>query len=74
MSTASNVTIIPAKVQTEINRDKYHQLRVDPITQTHADLSKEELDRNGITDRILRLSVGIEGAEDLIADLEAVLK
>ena len=37
-------------------------------------LSKEELDRNGITDRILRLSVGIEGAEDLIADLEAVLK
>ena len=28
MSTASNVTIIPAKVQTEINRDKYHQLRV----------------------------------------------
>ena len=45
-----------------------------PITQTHADLSKEELDRNGITDRILRLSVGIEGAEDLIADLEAVLK
>ena len=45
-----------------------------PITQTHADLSKEKLDRNGITDRILRLSVGIEGAEDLIADLEAVLK
>ena len=45
-----------------------------PITQTHADLSKEELDRNGITDRILRLSVGIEGAEDLIADLEVVLK
>lgn len=28
MSTASNVTIIPAKAQTEINRDKYHQLRV----------------------------------------------
>ena len=28
MSTASNVTVIPAKAQTEINRDKYHQLRV----------------------------------------------
>ena len=28
MSTAPNVTIIPAKAQTEINRDKYHQLRV----------------------------------------------
>ncbi len=28
MSIAPNVTIIPAKAQTEINRDKYHQLRV----------------------------------------------
>lgn len=28
MPTASNVTIIPAKVQTAENRDKYHQLRV----------------------------------------------
>jgi len=28
MSTASNVTIIPAKAQTAENRDKYHQLRV----------------------------------------------
>lgn len=28
MSTAPNVTIIPAKVQTTQNRDKYHQLRV----------------------------------------------
>ena len=33
-----------------------------PITQTHADLSREELDRNGITDMIIILSVGIEGA------------
>ena len=28
MSTAPNVTVIPAKVQTTENRDKYHQLRV----------------------------------------------
>ena len=28
MSTAPNVTVIPAKVQTAENRDKYHQLRV----------------------------------------------
>lgn len=41
-----------------------------PITQTHAAVPKEQLARNGVTDRILRLSVGIESAEDLILDLE----
>lgn len=41
-----------------------------PITQTHADVPAEALAKNGITDRILRLSVGIEGIEDLIHDLE----
>lgn len=41
-----------------------------PVTQTHADVSKEVLDKNGITDCVLRLSVGIEHVADLIADLE----
>lgn len=41
-----------------------------PITQTHADVPPEILAKNGITDRVLRLSVGIENAHDLIADLE----
>ena len=41
-----------------------------PITQTHADVPPELLAKNGITDRVLRLSVGIEDAEDLIADFE----
>lgn len=40
-----------------------------PVTQTHADVPKDKLLANGITDRILRLSVGIEGKDDLIADL-----
>lgn len=43
-----------------------------PITQTHADVPAEELERNGITDRILRVSVGIEGVDDLIEELEQV--
>ena len=43
-----------------------------PITQTHADVPKEALAANGITDRILRLSVGIESDEDLIRELERV--
>lgn len=44
-----------------------------PKTQTHADLSEEERLSVGITDRILRLSIGIENVEDLIKDLADVL-
>ncbi len=43
-----------------------------PITQTHADVPKEVLAANGITDRILRLSVGIESTEDLLEELRSV--
>lgn len=41
-----------------------------PATQTHADVLQEERDAIGITDRILRISTGIEGTEDLLRDLE----
>lgn len=44
-----------------------------PITQTHADVPPESLAKNGITDRVLRLSVGIENINDLISDLEQAL-
>ena len=40
-----------------------------PLTQTHADVPEAKRLENGITDRVLRLSSGIEDAEDLIADL-----
>ena len=40
-----------------------------PVTQTHADVPPEVLAANGLTDRILRLSVGIENVNDLTADL-----
>lgn len=43
-----------------------------PITQTHADVPKELLDKNGITDRVLRLSVGIEDVSDLIEEFERI--
>lgn len=43
-----------------------------PITQTHADVPKDVLEANGITDKILRLSVGIEDEDDLIKELERV--
>jgi len=41
-----------------------------PITQTHADVPADILEKNGINDRVLRLSTGIENIEDLIQDLE----
>jgi cystathionine gamma-synthase len=41
-----------------------------PVTQTHADVPEDILEQNGITRATLRLSVGIEGADDLIADLQ----
>lgn len=43
-----------------------------PITQTHADVPQEIREKNGITDCTLRLSVGIEDARDLIAELTQV--
>lgn len=44
-----------------------------PATQTHADLTEEERNARGITECLLRLSVGLEGADDLIADLDQAL-
>ena len=44
-----------------------------PATQTHADVSAEEREKLGITDAFLRMSVGLEKAEDLIADLRQAM-
>lgn len=44
-----------------------------PTTQTHADVPEEIRLKNGITPATLRLSVGIENSDDLIADLEQAL-
>ena len=41
-----------------------------PASMTHAALAKQERERIGITDNLLRLSVGIEDVEDLTTDLE----
>ncbi len=40
-----------------------------PVTMTHASIPKEERDRGGLPDALVRLSVGIEDVEDLIDDL-----
>jgi cystathionine beta-lyase/cystathionine gamma-synthase len=45
-----------------------------PPIMSHAALSREERYRLGISDGLLRLSIGLEDAEDLIADLEQALE
>lgn len=44
-----------------------------PATMTHAAVSAEERTRLGITDGLVRISVGIEDVDDLLADLEQAL-
>jgi cystathionine beta-lyase/cystathionine gamma-synthase len=43
------------------------------VTMTHADVEEAERQRVGITDGLVRLSVGLEDKEDIIADLKAAL-
>jgi len=49
-------------------------LVTQPCTTTHHGLPPEERARRGISDSMLRLSIGLENVEDLIADLEQALQ
>ena len=44
-----------------------------PATMTHADVPKDEREARGLTDGLVRLSVGIENPDDILADLEQAL-
>ena len=44
-----------------------------PASMTHASIPKEERIKNGLSDSLIRLSVGVEDIEDLIGDLEQAL-
>ncbi len=44
-----------------------------PATMTHAAIPREQREARGVTDGLLRLSVGIEDKEDLIADLDRAI-
>ena len=44
-----------------------------PASMTHSKVKKEDREKAGITDGLVRLSVGIENAEDLIKDLDQAL-
>ncbi len=44
-----------------------------PASMTHASIPKEERIKNGLTDSLIRLSVGIEDADDLMEDLQQAI-
>jgi cystathionine beta-lyase/cystathionine gamma-synthase len=45
-----------------------------PATMTHAEVPAEDRHARGLTDGLVRLSVGIEDVDDIIADLEQALE
>jgi cystathionine beta-lyase len=44
-----------------------------PATMTHASIPKEEREKSGLKDTLIRLSIGVEDPEDLIADLKQAI-
>ena len=48
-------------------------LATHPASTTHRQLSSEELEKAGVSEDMIRLSIGIEHIDDLIADLEQAL-
>ena len=51
----------------------FRSLITYPITQTHSSIPREICESIGITDRLLRLSVGLESECDIVKDLKAML-
>jgi cystathionine beta-lyase/cystathionine gamma-synthase len=55
------------------NLGAVESLVTHPVTMTHADVEQAERKRVGITDGLVRLSVGLEDVDDLIEDLSQAL-
>jgi cystathionine beta-lyase/cystathionine gamma-synthase len=49
-------------------------LVMQPVTSSHYYVSKEDRAKAGITDELVRLALGIEDPEDIIADLDQAFK
>jgi cystathionine gamma-lyase len=48
-------------------------LMTHPASATHADVPEETRKRLGVTDKLIRMSVGIESVTDILADIEQAL-
>jgi O-acetylhomoserine (thiol)-lyase len=56
-----------------VNIGDAKSLACHPATTTHRQLSPEELARAGVSEDLVRLSIGIEHIDDILADLEQAL-
>jgi len=56
-----------------VNIGDSKSLIVHPASTTHQQLSKDELEKSGIKDNVIRLSIGLEDCDDLINELDRVL-
>ena len=56
-----------------VNIGDAKSLAAHPASTTHRQLSPEELVKAGVTEDTIRLSIGIEHIDDLIADLDPAL-
>jgi len=56
-----------------VNIGDAKSLACHPKTTTHRQLSDEELKKTGVSDDLVRLSVGIEHIDDLLTDIEQAL-
>ncbi len=61
-------------VKLAVSLGSTESLAEHPRTHTHSDITPTDLDRFGISEGMIRLSVGLEDADDIIADLEQALK
>jgi O-acetylhomoserine (thiol)-lyase len=57
-----------------VNIGDAKSLACHPASTTHRQLSPEELARAGVTQEMVRLSIGIEHIDDLLEDLEQAMK
>ena len=60
-------------VRADVARRRAHDDRCYPAMASHRDLSPKHRERLGIRDNLVRISVGIEAVEDIVADLEQAL-
>ncbi|MCM1298121.1 MAG: O-acetylhomoserine aminocarboxypropyltransferase/cysteine synthase [Firmicutes bacterium] len=61
-------------LKTVANVGDVRSMVIHPATTTHSQLSPEQLRAGGITENTVRLSIGLEDKQDIIADLEQALK
>ena len=60
--------------QLAVSLGSTESLAEHPASMTHASVSPEDKERTGITEGLVRLSIGLENADDLIADIEQALE